>query len=89
MTQLLSTEKFILAISRGKKQKDLYVLWFSKGFAQARSQVLKCGGQNTVLEGKIFVFITCLKQIFRGTKIGGSPPRMPPATGLGLSLYCV
>jgi len=54
---------------------------------EARSQVLRFGGGKIHLqEGKIFVFIICLKQIFLSTtKFGGHkkiwgylPPNAPP-----------
>jgi len=42
-------------------------------------QILRFGGQNTVLGRQDLFFFICLKQIFVGTKIfWGHCPRMPP-----------
>jgi len=46
---------------------------------QIRSQVLSFRGENTHLGGRIFVFITCLKQNFLGVikSWGALPPNAP------------
>jgi len=55
---------------------------------QARSQVLKFGGEKYILGGQDFCFYHIFETNFLGTrKFGGHCPRMPPPVATGLTVF--